>query len=240
MDAIVQVGSFVSSACQQWASRSASMRRARLSPHRSHGSGSPAFSLNDLAASIGRWPRPGNNQDPIRSVFCHPAWKRFDTDQTVRPIPTPRRRPRGSSGCSSAALIAPAYQTTALSAYNCSPSPDRFAASTPAADPGRVRGPSCRPLAHARRERAPFGSTRSCSPEVPPMTKSAVSSAAVFQSQAPPAGRAPVAFGALPNKPEPRESDASKDDRLHRQNHTVNGCRVREDRFDVSEVQSPE
>ena len=50
-------------------------KRARLSPHRSHGSGSSAFSLNDLAASIGRWRRRGNDQDPIRRVFGHPFGK---------------------------------------------------------------------------------------------------------------------------------------------------------------------
>jgi hypothetical protein len=40
----------------------------------------------------------------------------------------------------------------------------------------------------------------------------------------------------LPNEPEPRESDAGKDDGLHRQNHPMNSCRVGEDRFYVSEV----
>ena len=49
-------------------------------------------------------------------------------------------------------------------------------------------------------------------------------------------GGAAVAFVTLPNEPEPRESDAGKDDRLHRQNHSMNSCRVGEDRFDVSEV----
>jgi hypothetical protein len=49
-------------------------------------------------------------------------------------------------------------------------------------------------------------------------------------------GRAAVAFLALPNEPEPRESDAGKDDWLHKQNHSVNSRRVGQDRFDVSEV----
>ena len=46
---------------------------ARFNSHRPHRGRSIAFALNDLAASMGRWRRPGNRQDPIRSSSAVPS-----------------------------------------------------------------------------------------------------------------------------------------------------------------------
>jgi hypothetical protein len=51
-------------------------------------------------------------------------------------------------------------------------------------------------------------------------------------------GRPAVALVALTNEPEPRKSNTSQQDRLHGQNHSMNSCRVGENRLDVSEVDS--
>ena len=50
---------------------------ARFGSHRAHRSGLLAFPLDDLAASIGRWRRPGNDNDPIRRVSRRPFGKLY-------------------------------------------------------------------------------------------------------------------------------------------------------------------
>src|SRR5271166_6608003 len=50
---------------------------ARFGSHRAHRSGLLAFPLDDLAASVGRWRRPGNDNDPIRYVFRGPVGKLY-------------------------------------------------------------------------------------------------------------------------------------------------------------------
>ena len=44
--------------------------RARFGSHRTRGGGSVALALDDLAAPVGRWRRPGDDQDANRAVVC--------------------------------------------------------------------------------------------------------------------------------------------------------------------------
>ena len=49
-----------------------SEERARFGSHRTRGGGAVALALDDLAAPVGRWRRPGDDQDAILIVACHP------------------------------------------------------------------------------------------------------------------------------------------------------------------------
>ena len=46
--------------------------RARFGSHRAHSAGSFALALYDLAATVGRQLRPGDDQDAILIVTRHP------------------------------------------------------------------------------------------------------------------------------------------------------------------------
>ena len=47
-----------------------SEERARFSSHPAGLAGSVTFALDDLAAPVGRWRRPGDDQDANRAVVC--------------------------------------------------------------------------------------------------------------------------------------------------------------------------
>jgi hypothetical protein len=57
--------------------------RARFGPHRAHSGGSFALALDDLAATMGRRRRPGDDQDAILIVTRHPLGK-LDLDRRSR------------------------------------------------------------------------------------------------------------------------------------------------------------
>ena len=54
--------------------------RARFGLHRSRRGGLFALALDDLAASIGRWRRPGNDQDAIL-IASHSPLGKLDLDR---------------------------------------------------------------------------------------------------------------------------------------------------------------
>jgi inactivated superfamily I helicase len=49
--------------------------RARFGSHRAHSAGSFALALDDLAAPVRRWRRPGDDQDALLIVTRHPLGK---------------------------------------------------------------------------------------------------------------------------------------------------------------------
>ena len=57
--------------------------RARFGSHRAHSAGPFALALDDLAAPVGRRQRPGDDQDAILIVTCHPLGK-LDLDRRSR------------------------------------------------------------------------------------------------------------------------------------------------------------
>ena len=57
--------------------------RARFGSHRTRGGGAVALALDDLAATVGRRRRPGDDQDAILIVTRHPLGK-LDLDRRSR------------------------------------------------------------------------------------------------------------------------------------------------------------